>query len=213
VNLDGSGRRLRWSALKPKDTTLVGLFWWALGYLFTPVAGVLILISTSGRIGGAWDAAHGGGLLGSLQVQREDCSYHAVGGNQCTGLYGAFQSDDGTVSLPNAFLDGIPAGAGPGSDVRVRFTGQRHPPIVYKASGSHEWLLIAAFMLAAIGGFVVWGLTVRARLQGRFLPWMWDRPRSRSPRDARAPDKTGHTERPKSSKRKREIRRRRRSAG
>jgi hypothetical protein len=146
------------------------------------------------------------------KVQREECSYHRVGGNQCTGLYGSFQSDDGTVSLPSAFLYGIPAGAGPGSDLRVRFTGQRHPPIVYKASGSHEWLLIAAFMVAGVGALIVWGLTVRARLTGRLLPWMLDRPQFRTPRATRAADKTGHNDRPGSSKRKRAIRRRRRSA-
>ena len=96
--------------------------------------------------------------------------------------------------------------------MRVRFTDQRHPPIVYKASGSHEWLLIATFMLAAVGAFMVWGLTVRARLTGRLLPWMLDRFRFRMPRATRAPDKTGHNDKPKSSKRKREMRRRRRSA-
>jgi hypothetical protein len=205
--------RLRWYALKPKDQRLAGPMWWALGYLLVPVASVFILISTSGSIGGAWDAAHGGGLLGTLQVQREACSSHAVGGNQCTGLYGSFQSDDGTVSLPSAFLDGIPAGSGPGSDVRVRFAGQRDPPIVYKARGSHEWLLIAAFMLVGAAGLIMWGLTIAARVQGRLLPWILDRPRFRSPRATRAPDKTGHNGRPKSSKRKRTVRRRRPPAG
>lgn len=180
----------------PLDNSAAGWVWWFVAGVMAPALAIYMLVTGPGDLANAWKAAHGGGQLGTLHVTRKECGYHRVTGYICTGLHGDYTSDDRATFLQDAFLDGIPRGARIGSDVKVRLLGERNPTIVYRASGSHEWLLIGALLLAALAALSVWALTVTARLRGQYLPWMirpWTKPRVG--RDPRSPDKTGHRRR------------------
>lgn len=188
--------KTRWAGLRPADTSWRGWFWWGMAYVVAPFLAIVMLWIGGGQISDAWSAAHGGGQLGILHVTSRECSYHRFGGYRCSGLFGNYTSADGATTLHHAFLDAVPHHAGVGSDLTVRWLGERNPAIVYTATGSHEWLLIAALMLAAVITLGVWSIAVYARTHGRYPPWM-TKPWAKPPpiRDQRAADKTGHLRR------------------
>jgi hypothetical protein len=66
-------------------------------------------------------------------------------------------------------LHSVPKGVGEGSDVPVRYFGH---VVVYSASGSREWFLIAVVLVAAAVALVMEILTFCARGLGLWLPWM-----------------------------------------
>lgn len=172
--------------------------WWVIGFLAAPALAIFMLVKGLSDLPNAWDAAHGHGQLGTLHVTSKSCSFHSFGGYRCTGLYGDYVSDDESTTVRHVFLDAIPRGAQVGGDVRVRYLAGRQAPVVYKAGGSSDWILIGGLMIAAVITLLVWSATVHARLRDESLPWMlkpWTKPTVI--RDERSPDKTGHRRRPR----------------
>ena len=150
--------------MRRADDRLGGLLASALWWLGVPIFAFFMIYYPAQDLGGAWRAAHGGGTTGRLTTTNVQCGRHHCGAS------GTFVSDDGTLVVPKAYLD--EAGPDPqvGTVYQVRYEGGRRPPVVYPANGSHDWILIAGFLIVAPIVLSLWAVTMFARLTHR---WFW----------------------------------------
>jgi len=117
--------------------------------ILIPIMALTALVVGAGALGPALAASRGEGLPGTVTVTREQCG---KGGCQ---PFGRYVSTDGSVTLPDAHLDGDGA---VGDRVSVVYLGESSPAQVH-VPGSDLWVLIAVSLVVA-GAFIAW--------------WLWD---------------------------------------
>lgn len=131
-----------------------------LGWVGLPILFAAMIVFPAQDLGPALAAARGGGLHGQLIVREQYCDRRS-----CSGYYGDYSSDDGTVHASHVFLDGGPSSLRVGGSIEVTFFPHgRGPHVVYLAKGSHEWVLILGLLLAGVVRLVVWACLVLRRI-------------------------------------------------
>ena len=143
--------------------------WW--GGL--PILAVFTIWFFGSTLPDSWNASRGVGTRGTFVALDEHCSWHRVGGRTCE-WHGSFTALDGSLKVADADF-----ATGP----RMR-SGDQVPALmghnegyVYRATGSHEWLLDLAMVAGALGFLLLWAMSVFVRLRYRtgLLEWSTDR--------------------------------------
>jgi hypothetical protein len=112
----------------------------------------------------AWQAAHGGGHMGTFTLtEPNSCDRYPPPRQRC-GWFGDFVSDDGTVARRHMELaGGLPPGAQPGDTLRARDTGSWAQ--IYRETDTQSWRTSAGFLAAFSGAFLIGILVLQ--------PWSW----------------------------------------
>ncbi|MEW1952255.1 hypothetical protein [Terrabacter sp. NPDC080008] len=126
--------------------------------ILIPAMALGVLGVTIPAIGPALAASRGEGLPGTITVTREQCTRGGC------APFGRFTSNDGSVEVADAHLDGS---GGVGDRVSVVYLAESGPTTVH-VPGSRLWVMLLAFLLAA-SAFLAWWLWDVARAVGRRL--------------------------------------------
>jgi hypothetical protein len=134
--------------------------WQLLGWVLLPAVAVLALVVGTQDLGPAWTAGHGGGRHGSFTAVERSCQRTRL--RTVCSFYGTFTTDDATLQRPRVLLDEPPDGMRIGDRIAVSDGGGRSA-VVYPATGSTEWLIIAALMTAAVVVLAIWATRLHSR--------------------------------------------------
>ncbi|MBO4273167.1 hypothetical protein [Microbispora triticiradicis] len=116
--------------------------------LFLVLFGLFVMAMSARGITSAYQAAHGGGVVGTLTLATRTC------GKAGCGYTGSFVSDDGRTRATMVETDDIGSDPRIGDRVKARYAGGR----AYAPEDSHAWQDAVVFILAgaAIVVYALW---------------------------------------------------------